>query len=442
MDSRWAAPAVLLAAAALAGCNTTKAMVVPKAKPAVSSARLETGQSTATVALDRIVSTIGRRQPIFAFPANPTTSGTNCNYRLEGDQNVSYSGGREYLGDWSSDLGAMFHEEMTRRGYDVAGDPDAVFSRAQSVAAAEYLVAGRLTGMKGNFCHQHHFWSLKPTGEYSGELFVSVEWSVLNTLTDQVVLKDVHNGYFRQEEPIKDGVLATFESAFADSIAKFAASPALIALAKGEATPNDRGPKATPGSVAVTNGASPDGFEIAGLAGVIVTVKVGKGHGSGFFIGREGYALTNAHVVGDARQVRVKLANGLEAPARVVHADRRRDIALLKAEIGIPKAAAIAAAPPAVAATVYAVGSPLDETLAATVTRGIVSAHRREQATGLAYIQADAAISPGNSGGPLFDDAGRIVGVAVAKLAGRGAEGLNLFVPIADALDSVGVVVR
>ena len=128
--------------------------------------------------------------------------------------------------------------------------------------------------------------------------------------------------------------------------------------------------------------------------------------------------------------------------ADVIRIDRRRDVALLKAAAALPTALALDLKPPKVATTVYAVGSPLDEALAMTVTRGIVSGLRRVERTGLSYIQADAAISPGNSGGPLFDEKGQVIGVAVSKLVGGGAENLNLFIPISEALSAVRVASR
>ena len=77
-----------------------------------------------------------------------------------------------------------------------------------------------------------------------------------------------------------------------------------------------------------------------------------------------------------------------------------------------------------------------------TVTKGIISAIRKDTASGKLFIQADAAISPGNSGGPLFDAKGNVIGVSVAKFSGNSAEGLGLFIPLVDALSSVGVSVK
>ena len=81
-------------------------------------------------------------------------------------------------------------------------------------------------------------------------------------------------------------------------------------------------------------------------------------------------------------------------------------------------------------------------TLKMTVTKGIVSAIRTDNASGMSFIQSDAAISPGNSGGPLFNSKGQVVAISVAKFTGGGAEGLGLFIPLAAALDALGVAVK
>lgn len=163
--------------------------------------------------------------------------------------------------------------------------------------------------------------------------------------------------------------------------------------------------------------------DIDRTAPAVVTVKVGTGHGSGFFIGEGGHVMTNAHVVGEARRALARAASGLEATAIVIRTDPARDIALLKVDLPSPPALAIQTGAPRPTDTVYAIGSPIDEALSNTVTRGIVSANRVDKPTGQPFIQADVAISPGNGGGPLFDDQGAVIGLTVSKVVRSGAEG-------------------
>lgn len=431
----------LLGAVALAGCNTTSAVVVPKAKPAARHAESpRPAQKGAVFALDALSTGIGSRQTVFSFPQQFEAPGLLCNYPLRGDQNISMIGAGQYLGDWENSMAKAVHREMGGRGYEMTGAPDAAFARARRGDAAEFLVAGRITRMTGNMCHAYNWFTGQLINKFGGELYVAVEWSVLNTLTDEVVLTETHDGYHKLMPPISEGVFFTFEGAFEDSIRKFAASPKLIALSEGTGTPPLVARTGAP--IIVTAGAATAGFDINRAAPAVVTVKVGGGHGSGFFVGQDGYVLTNAHVVGAARRALVRTAAGVEATAEILRTDPVRDVALLKVDLPAPTALSIQTATPRPAETVYAIGSPIDEALSTTVTRGIVSANRTDKKTGLPFIQADAAISPGNSGGPLLDENGAIVGVAVAKFSGGGAEGVSLFIPIASALDSINVKLR
>ena len=161
--------------------------------------------------------------------------------------------------------------------------------------------------------------------------------------------------------------------------------------------------------------------------------------GSGFFVGNKGYLLTNAHVVGDANKVRILTNQGLEIDAVVISKNKVRDVAILKTPLGNNNPLRIKLTMPKITDQVYAVGTPIKETLNTTVTRGIISAFRRDKTSNLNFIQSDAAISPGNSGGPLFNSKGEVIGIAVAKYSGSSSEGLNLFIPIKDAFKVLNI---
>src|SRR3546814_14914984 len=92
-----------------------------------------------------------------------------------------------------------------------------MFRQEQSVQSAEYLVGARLRAIKSNFCHQHHWWDGRPLYEYSGVFYIDVEWSILHTLTQDVVYTAVHHGRLGQQKPIKGGHINMFNGAFADA---------------------------------------------------------------------------------------------------------------------------------------------------------------------------------------------------------------------------------
>jgi len=159
--------------------------------------------------------------------------------------------------------------------------------------------------------------------------------------------------------------------------------------------------------------------------------------GSGFIISQDGYILTNAHVVEAAEEITVKLTDKREFKAKVIGADRRTDIALIKIDAtGLPAVRFGDANKLKVGEWVLAIGSPFG--FENTVTAGIVSAKGRSlpQENYVPFIQTDVAVNPGNSGGPLFNLRGEVVGIN-SQIYSRtgGFMGLSFAIPIDVAND-------
>ncbi len=162
-----------------------------------------------------------------------------------------------------------------------------------------------------------------------------------------------------------------------------------------------------------------------------------KSLGSGFIISADGYILTNAHVVDGADEVTVRLTDKREFKARIIGADKRTDVALIRIEAsGLP---AVKLADPAQLKTgewVVAIGSPFG--FDNSVTAGIVSAKGRSlpQENYVPFIQTDVAINPGNSGGPLFNLRGEVVGIN-SQIYSRsgGYMGVSFAIPIDVAME-------
>jgi serine protease Do len=161
---------------------------------------------------------------------------------------------------------------------------------------------------------------------------------------------------------------------------------------------------------------------------------VQRGIGSGFIVSADGYVMTNAHVVDGADEVFVTLTDKREFKAKVLGADARTDVALLKIEGDKLPTLVIGDSDKIRAGEwVIAIGSPFN--LENTVTAGIISAKSRDTGDYLALIQSDVAVNPGNSGGPLINMRGEVIGInsQIATLSG-GYNGISFAVPIDEAM--------
>jgi serine protease Do len=159
-----------------------------------------------------------------------------------------------------------------------------------------------------------------------------------------------------------------------------------------------------------------------------------RGVGSGFILSTDGYIMTNAHVVDGADEVIVTLTDKREFKARIVGADKRTDVAVVKIEAaGLPAVKVGDVSRLKVGEWVMAIGSPFG--LENTVTAGIVSAKQRDTGDYLPLIQTDVAINPGNSGGPLINLRGEVVGIN-SQIYSRsgGYMGIAFAIPIDEAI--------
>ena len=186
------------------------------------------------------------------------------------------------------------------------------------------------------------------------------------------------------------------------------------------------------------------GFQkiVAASLDKVVGIKSGGGSGTGFVAESSGLIFTNRHVVQSKKTVDVSYADGTETTADVIFRDREKDLAILRpasARIKSPLPLCYASYPKP-GEEVFALGNPRG--LANTVTRGIVSSVRRAEGEfrsvvpeGTTLIQTDAAVNPGNSGGPLLNANGEVVGIVTFKRSA--GEGLNFALSIIDALDAI-----
>ncbi len=159
-----------------------------------------------------------------------------------------------------------------------------------------------------------------------------------------------------------------------------------------------------------------------------------RGVGSGFIIESNGFILTNAHVVEGATTIYVTLTDKREFKAKLIGADKRTDVALVKIEAtGLPRLTIGDSSKVRVGEWVLAIGSPFG--LENTVTAGIVSAKSRDTGDYLPFIQTDVAVNPGNSGGPLLNTRGEVVGINSQIFSRSGGYmGISFAIPMDEAM--------
>lgn len=198
----------------------------------------------------------------------------------------------------------------------------------------------------------------------------------------------------------------------------------------------------------IANLAAPSVVEITTeivVTGQRASQYISEGAGSGVILTTDGYIVTNNHVIEDAQKITVRLSAGAEYEATLVGTDTQTDIAILRIDAtGLTPATIGDSSTLDVGGLVVAIGNPLGE-LGGTVTDGIISALDREITLDdetMNLLQTNAAINPGNSGGGLFDGAGNLIGIVVAKSSGSDVEGLGFAIPINDVKDVMAELIQ
>jgi len=183
---------------------------------------------------------------------------------------------------------------------------------------------------------------------------------------------------------------------------------------------------------------------VARAAPAVVGLAHGRGQGSGMVLAADGYILTNSHVARSLDGLRVHLAGGDTLPGELVGADDHTDLAVVRVQARLPEALVLAEAEPlSVGQLVVAIGNPLG--FERSVSLGVVSALFRSLPTNAGgllegLVQTDAAVNPGNSGGPLVDAEGRVVGITTAMIAY--ASGIGFAIPASTASWVAAVLIQ
>jgi hypothetical protein len=273
--------------------------------------------------------------------------------------------------------------------------------------------------------------------------FATLKWSLFDQRKRKIVFEQVGYGFGEGKEGYRDHLDGAFKTAAAHLTCSEDFLNALMGVESTEDGANDEIEK----------------IEVTGISELkldvgsnlikrciesTVTIVTNDGFGSGVVISADGKILTNEHVISGASSIEVIFNNGLRLDAEVVRKDRYYDVALLQISVGKgykPLPLAIGEnIGYEIGDDVMAIGTPIAIDLGQTVSRGIVSGNRKHEER--LFIQTDVSVNSGNSGGPLINKDGKVVGIVTMKITGDRAEGLAFAVPIGQTLESLNIEMK
>ena len=347
---------------------------------------------------------------------------------------LTWKGGK--INITSDDFTEIFREELEKANFPLVGDPNALFDDP-SEWRAELLIAGMINEITVDLCCP-----MAGYGNFTnakGEAYIKVEWQIYSRLDRKVVFTTTTEGSGNLKKATSNGALDIMLNAFAHATQNLLANQNfhdLVVRKKDDEKIKPIGDEVS--IVPIANSEKLLTENINDVRASVVTVYAGDGHGSGFFISEKGYLLTNEHVVREAKFVKVKLATGRKVLGDVIKVNSKRDVALIKIEESNAVALPIKNGELNIGNEVYAIGSPLDDDLNTSVSKGIVSAYRIKE--NLKFIQSDVNVLPGNSGGPLLDKNGNVIGITASGIVfHESPSGINFFIPIQDALFALNI---
>jgi S1-C subfamily serine protease len=264
---------------------------------------------------------------------------------------------------------------------------------------------------------------------------MTIAWQVYSPLKKQVVARITTTGMAKLEKSVPNAGTQLGIDAFAANVHQMAASPEFrAAMNAAKPAPNELLAPAKNDPIALSGSLKGPKRSVADAEGSVVTILTGSGSGSGALVSDDGYILTDAHVVGDEKEVRTRWSDGIETVAQVIRVAKDRDIAIIKTNPRDRSPLPIKRGAVTPGQRVFAIGSPNGKAFQGTVSSGVISADRTIR--GLRFIQSDVSISPGSSGGPLLDENGSVIGFTDLFILNEDRPaGLNFFIPVGDAMD-------
>lgn len=320
-------------------------------------------------------------------------------------------------------------DRLRQQGYTVIDPTQDVFAKMEP-AKARYQLGAVVSRAWRDFYFRYSGTYIGLPDEGYGIANLDVEFQILDQNTSEVVFRKTYRGFGTDlggnPAPLIPAFMNALDHALSDAsfVDRLRKTPAAgTTMANASTAPPLRIPacRDDPGAHL------PD--DLDRLMPSVVTLRIGGISGTGVVVSPEGHVLTAAHLVTASTGITAVTSSGMEFDATLLRLEKSMDIAVLQLPgRGHPCTAVSRSMTLRTGGDVFIIGSPLGKTFANSVTRGIMSGERTMD--GVRYLQTDASVSPGNSGGPLFDAEGRVQAIVIHKIIGTAVEGLAFGVPI------------
>lgn len=334
------------------------------------------------------------------------------------------------------DFNVSVTDGLRELGYDMRDSVDALFEPTGDVKI-RYVMAAVLHKAALDFEYDYSRRRRKPT-DGVGTADVEVEVQLHDAIANRTVYTRTFTGH-GQDEGLKPNPII---SAVVNAVLKSTTDPDFVRIVSNSegrtklpvplideveiATCRREGSMSLPDDI-------PEALE------AVVEILVGGGAATGVIISPDGWIVTAAHVVNHAAEVWIRFANGIQLPATLERVNNEFDVALLRIQgRGYPCGPLRSGTKNLeLGKEVFAINLAIGDNRSPTISRGVVSGYPEQEAR--RFIQTDASVNPGSSGGPLFASDGTVAGITVAKFVGIGIEGFGLAVPIHDVIEYLSI---
>lgn len=324
-------------------------------------------------------------------------------------------------------------------GYNIRDSADALFDPSNQIKV-RYEMAAILHQAELDFEYEYNRRRYR-AGEGVGTARVRIEVLLHDSIENKTVYSRTFVGT-GVDTGLKPNPIVL---AVVNGVLKSTTDPKFVKLMLKEASD---GTGSDPTDEVVEIAACPDSFGstlpegLTEMLEAVVEIQVGNSGGTGVIISPDGWILTAAHVVDGASDIWARLPSGPQVPAKVQRLDAESDIALLRVPGRGYRCAQVRKANRdlALGYDVFMINMALGDGQKQTISRGVVSGYM--EFNGQRYIQTDASVNPGSSGGPMLSKTGAVAGITVAKLVATGFEGVAFAVPIQEAVRNLAIRLR